>query len=105
MKKNSTIIFVKIIFVALLIATIFTISFNKKSTDKNTGEEKEKYDGILLAQQLEFEKTKDPATGTVPRERLFEAMRRTEELKQSFMRTMAFGVWTERGPNSDVVGG
>lgn len=75
-------------------------------------EEKEEYDGPEKAAQIEFDKTKDPATGTVPRERLIRAI---ERAKQSRARSFIFNnyysrsasssmKWVERGPYSDDVG-
>ena len=44
-------------------------------------EEKEGYDGPEQAAQLEFEKTKDPALGFVPYNRLVDAINYTEASK------------------------
>ena len=63
-----------------------------------------KEDRIDQAIAHEFQITKDPKLGYVPRERLLVANRRTKELKQNTRRQMARNVeWVERGPNS--VGG
>ncbi len=63
-----------------------------------------KYDGAAMAYDREFRITKDPATGVVPRELLYEAMLKTEELKQGMRPWSTQGTWIERGPSSDVVG-
>jgi photosystem II stability/assembly factor-like uncharacterized protein len=57
--------------------------------------------------EMEFNRTKDPATGTVPRDRLLKALLYTDSLKKElpFQLISGYGNWTERGPNSDVVGG
>lgn len=55
-----------------------------------------------LAWEQEFEMTKDPKTGTVPRERLLEAYAYKQQLLQGIMGKAAIaGVnWTERGPRN-----
>ncbi|MDQ3681727.1 MAG: T9SS type A sorting domain-containing protein [Bacteroidota bacterium] len=62
-----------------------------------------KKDRIDLAIQQEFDMTKDPALGFVPRERLMQA-RRTKDKKLSQMTMTLAAVpgisWTERGPNN-----
>lgn len=77
----------------------------------------EMYDSPELAAKYEFDRTKDPATGRVPRERLLEAMDRTVDSKDEVVRRIAAGKnskdgseapmalsWVERGPTSDTVG-
>ena len=66
----------------------------------------EMYDGPDQAMQFEFDRTKDPATGKVPRERLIHALQYTDSLKAILpMQFIAgYGNWAERGPVSDVVG-
>lgn len=69
-------------------------------------EEDERYDGPQLAMEQDFRHTKDPATGKVPRERLQAALEETQLSKFSAQSLIsAYGSWTERGPNSDAVGG
>jgi hypothetical protein len=72
----------------------------------NEAGEKEKYEGPAMIAQMEFDRTKDPATGTVPRDRLMKAMEYTDSLKKTlpFQLIAGYGNWTERGPISDVVG-
>ncbi|MGG9961783.1 hypothetical protein [Ferruginibacter sp. SUN106] len=73
--------------------------------DQNQKEENEMYDGPELAARQEFEKTKDPATGKVPRERLLAAIETTNDLKQLNSQSLIGGLsWIERGPNSDLPG-
>src|SRR3982750_3590684 len=68
------------------------------------GEEREQ-DGILLAQEQEFNMTYDPQLGYVPKSRLFAV---TERLMQERRLHRAVSTdalsWTERGPNSDLPG-
>lgn len=70
-------------------------------------EENEEYDGPQQAMEQEIERTKDPAIGTVPWERLYTAIRETE-VQKSVMANSQNAVaslnWVERGPYSDVVG-
>ena len=77
------------------------------ATDQIQTEEKEEgYDGPAERALLEYEKTKDPALGYVPFERLGHAMDITEELKQSMInaRGQANLLWVERGPTFDSLG-
>lgn len=59
------------------------------------------------AAQIEFEKTKDPALGYVPSERLLEALDKTKRMQEQMQREGAYlrGAlsnvrWIERGPNN-----
>lgn len=100
-------------------AALFFISNHKYSqkapvsTDQAIGngeaEENEGYDGPAERAALEFEKTKDPALGYVPFDRLTQAIDYTENLKQSLSTSFTTGTqaminWTERGPIYDSVG-
>lgn len=79
----------------------------KNKTAEVTSEEKENemYDGPAQAAAFDFKRTKDPALGRVPRERLMAALYATEESKlNSPLRISGYGTWTERGPSSDVAG-
>ena len=65
------------------------------------------YDGPDKAAEFEFNRTKDPATGRVPRERLIPAIDQTIQSKSSLINSPASVTslsWLERGPNSDAVG-
>lgn len=64
-----------------------------------------KQDRIDLAMQMEFELTKDPATNTVPRERLYDAWAETQRrISGLSTRTGTSSIiWEERGPSN--VGG
>lgn len=83
----------------------------KKSIRKDLEHEEEddEYDGPDKAALFEFNKTKDPKTGTVPRERIITAIEKTKKLKvDAIFRNLnsrsAIATWTERGPYTDVVG-
>jgi trimeric autotransporter adhesin len=88
--------------------TIFIILFVSCNNSKQSfNEDKDMYDGPDLAAEFEFNRTKDPATGKVPRERLFSAIEQTIESKNinpNSPNGIAALSWIERGPNSDVVG-
>ncbi len=78
-------------------------------SENKAGRENDMYDGPDKAAQFEFERTKDPATGKVPREKYMTALQKTVEIKTSAGfgpgSTESFGAgWAERGPVSDVVG-
>lgn len=67
------------------------------------------YDGILQSKLFEIERTKDPALGRIPTERMWNAIQQTEQkkniLRQSPNATQAL-VWAERGPDGDfTIGG
>lgn len=71
-------------------------------------EELDNYDGPDMAARFEFERTKDPATGRVPRDKFMLALKKTLDVKADAMANgeESFGAgWVERGPTSDVVGG
>lgn len=67
-------------------------------------EENEEYDGPAERDQLEFDKTKDPALGYVPYDRLWNALNYTEDLKKADANKVAALLWVERGPIYDSVG-
>jgi hypothetical protein len=96
---------------ALLFACI--INFKTQLSDnriyvkeKSEEGEEEGYDGPMEIGQQEFEKTKDPALGYVPAERLWNAIEFTNYQKEIFSsaRLTASYAWTARGPIYDVVG-
>lgn len=97
--------------VCLAAITISLFFAQCSSTKKETYEEEEndKYDGIEQAMLFEIERTKDPATGRVPTQKMWEAIQQTEQtkniLRNNPSRTAALS-WLERGPNGDfTVGG
>ncbi len=116
MKKIAPVFTVNIIcFFLLAITILFPVknnytNFSKKAAFRHTGveneeEEKDMYNEAAAAQQFEFEKTKDPALGYVPKDRLFAAYKAAEQSKQLAMRSrITTSSWVERGPTGDVVG-
>ncbi len=100
---NATILF------SLLCLFFFSSCNNNSSLENNESVERESedhegYDGPAERAALEFEKTKDPATGIVPIERLWDAMTYTEALKQNNNYRTLSVLWQERGPSYDSVG-
>lgn len=108
MKKSATILtgkFALLFFIAIVI--FFSCNNNHEIlSQKNSEEDKnDMYDEAAAAQQFEFERTKDPALGYVPKERLIAAYGYAEQSKQIAMRSrITTASWVERGPNADVVG-
>ena len=101
----------KVMLCSLYFTTFLILSCSNNSHKKNSTEkgevfkENDKYDGPGEAAAFEFMRTKDPALGNVPTERLLLAKGLTQESKNTSQRTMSgYGNWVERGPNSDVVG-
>ncbi len=69
--------------------------------------EEEEQDGIREAMEMEFELTKDPKLGFVPRQRLATAYEKLYEARKSgrAARTSSLGInWVERGPNDNQIG-
>jgi trimeric autotransporter adhesin len=93
-----------ILFFFIITMVILGSCFTKNETEN--GEENEEYDGPELAAQMEFERTKDPATGLVPREQLMIAMEETKisRANSQFTEGVTALSWVERGPNTDAVG-
>lgn len=107
MKKFATILttrFALLIFTATLI--LFSCNSHHELSKNIIGEnENDMYDEAAAAQKFEFERTKDPALGYVPKERLLAAYEAAENSKRIAMRSrITSGTWIERGPTGDVVG-
>ncbi len=104
MNRTYTAKFFFVIVLPLGILLILTGCLQK--INSGTGEELDEYDGPDKAFEFEFNRTKDPATGNIPRDHLLRAMEYTDSLKAilPFQLIAGYGNWTERGPNSDAVG-
>jgi trimeric autotransporter adhesin len=110
---NKTILINRLVLIVLLSSVfLFQNCHTQQSTKTDLlqkveplkSEEKDEYDGPDKLAEFEFERTKDPALGYVPTERLLVAV---EEAKSSQARapfSVLAGTWIERGPNSDVSG-
>jgi hypothetical protein len=94
----------KLSIAAMLLLTISCKSSNNKEKEADEMEENEKYDNPLARELQEFKQTKDPATGTVPIERLWTALDYTQSIKNNFASRGIGGIWVERGPIYDSVG-
>ena len=87
---------------------IKAVAHNAVKIEKEEDEEEnEKEDGILEAQKMEFELTKDVSLGYVPQNRLINAYSNLmlQRKQAAYARRAAASLsWTERGPNSDATG-
>jgi len=91
------------VFPLIFLSCLFGSCVQNNNTEYRKNDE---YDGPEKAMEMEFNRTKDPATGTVPRDRLLSAMQHTDSLKAilPFQLIAGYGNWTERGPSADAVG-
>ena len=91
----------------MLFIFIASCTSNNSNLERES-EENDMYDGPDKAAEFEFNRTKDPATGTVPRERLLVALDQTEASKLDILGRGPSGTaainWLERGPTSDLPG-
>ncbi|MEI8058631.1 MAG: T9SS type A sorting domain-containing protein [Ferruginibacter sp.] len=105
MKKNHA-LFLTIILVSFL-SVGGTSCFQKIKNDSNTTKEKDEYDGPDKAAELAYRKTMNPTTGRVDRQKLWEAILQTQQMKQQYLNTPSTitGLsWTERGSYTDAAG-
>lgn len=75
--------------------------------EENENEDEAGEDGILQAQQMEFELTKDVSLGYIPKFRLvnaYENLMTKRRLSPNTPNGISALSWSERGPNSDAVG-
>ena len=92
-----------------LMLTFFSLHYLPSFTSKEQfeNEEAEEQDGIKIIQQHEFDITKDPALGYVPKYRLIQAtdqlLRQRAARENSTNQVQGF-TWIERGPYTDAVG-
>ena len=109
---NKTLLFVVLVTTLFFSCTNINPSHDKqrigaeRNAKNSTHFAAAKQDGILEAQKMEFERTKDIALGYVPKTRLINAM---EELKAarsngSYVQRINALTWAERGSSSDAVG-
>lgn len=76
-------------------------------TEDEMSEKDEKEDGIREAMEMEFERTKDISLGYIPKERLVSAYNELLQQRRSgtgIANRVSALTWTERGPNTDVIG-
>jgi hypothetical protein len=94
---------------AVLAVSSFLIvtQYSLRPHNSEKGNEKEREDGILLAQQQEFEMTKDISLGYIPKYRLIKAYENSllqKQLRTDFTSGVEVLSWMERGSYTDVVG-
>lgn len=88
----------------LKITILFVFALVTATTFAQVEQVTENQAGISKRLQHEIEMTKDPALGYVPKGRLVQAYQeRSQRLKANTVNSLLS--WTERGPNSDAVGG
>lgn len=112
MKKSATIVTGKfaLLFLAAIVILLSCNNRHNQLPEENSveieqEEGKDMYNEAALRQKLEFERTKDPALGYVPKERLIAAFNYAQYSKQIAMRSrITSGPWVERGPTADQVG-
>lgn len=90
--------------ITLLTWSSFAMFLFSCNTKKDNKIKLDKYDGPAAIAAFEAKKTKDPALGFVPRDRLVPALKYADNVRNMLNRLTAAGSWVERGPNSDVVG-
>ena len=97
-KSNSIFLFLLFLFAGVTFY-FFPVKIDKnipvKSLEKLTPA-----DRMDLAIKQEILMTKDPATGTVPKERLLEAVKQRDRMLQKSMNSIPGITWEERGPNN-----
>ena len=105
MKKLIALLFGAAIIITLILVKSSALSENKSITNGESVAELEYEDDMEKAMAQEFEMTKDPLLGYVPKERLVKAQLISEEIlnsRQNIYQTEAI-TWQERGP-SNVAG-
>jgi hypothetical protein len=99
----------------LFVAAVLTVTVSltvSSCAQKNSGEpyeneENDEYDGPDKAAELAYRKTMNPATGRVDRQKLWEAILQTQQMKDMYQNTPSTVTgltWVERGSNSDATG-
>ncbi len=103
MKRMYTVLIATLFFTAS--STLFNSCYQKNG--HQTEEENDLYDGPDKAAEFQFKRTKNPFTGKVDRQKMWETILQTNNLKNqsrlSQKGTAALN-WIERGSNTDAVG-
>ncbi|MBK9531934.1 MAG: T9SS type A sorting domain-containing protein [Chitinophagaceae bacterium] len=97
----------RLLFLSGLVYIFLGLPGCKPVNNVDSNEGKDMYSGPEMRARLEYDRTKDPATGRVPSERLMIAMEQTRLSKIAFQNSshlISALNWEERGPNSDVPG-
>src|SRR5258708_27420402 len=96
-----------LLFLSLFLLVFLFFFIVKQNSHPTNHSEKEKEDGILLAQQQEFKMTKDVSLGYIPKYRLINAYENSLQERQqrtNFTNSIEALTWTERGSYTDAVG-
>jgi Secretion system C-terminal sorting domain len=93
--------------VFLLAASCLLLNSCSQKNNAETEKENDLYDGPDKAAEFEFKRTKNPFTGKVDRQKMWEAVMQTTQLKNQVpasQNSTAALNWVERGSNTDAVG-
>ncbi len=93
------------LFTLLISCSLLTGCFEKMASPGE--EELDKYDSPDKAAEFQFNRTKNPYTGTVDRQAMWQAVLQTEQIKEQLRNSQNFTsalTWTERGSYTDAVG-
>ncbi|MBS1510527.1 MAG: T9SS type A sorting domain-containing protein [Bacteroidetes bacterium] len=99
-----------ILFAIAASATVLNSCKQNHENLKGEEEENELYDGPDKAAEFEYMRTKDPATGKVPTEKMWDAVLQTQALKANRLNSpnginsLTPLTWTERGSYTDAAG-
>jgi hypothetical protein len=103
MKKNHPLLIV------ILFGATFFLLLNSCSQKNNyeTEEENDMYDGPDKAAEFQYKRTKNPFTGKVDRQKIWDAVLQTTQLKEDNLKSqksVSALTWVERGSFTDAVG-
>ncbi|MEQ1638902.1 MAG: hypothetical protein ABL903_19760 [Methylococcales bacterium] len=91
-----------------LLLTFFSLFINSCSQKtEQEDEENDEYDGPEMAAEFQYNRTKNPFTGKVDRQKMWEAILQTQQLKDQnagSSNIISALAWTERGSFTDIVG-
>jgi Ig-like domain CHU_C associated/Secretion system C-terminal sorting domain len=110
MKKKYTYLVILLLSIAFSPTLFLSCNHKNESAYELNEEDHDEYDMPGAAAEFEYRRNIDPATGTVPHERMWQAVLETEALKNidnnstSSSSALAPLTWTERGSNSDATG-
>jgi hypothetical protein len=92
-----------VLLVAVMLC-LFTLPSCSHKSDVREEDDLDEYDGPDKAAEFEYNRTKDPATGKIPMDKMWAAVLQTEQLKHRATNGLTNLVWTERGSYADAVG-
>jgi hypothetical protein len=104
MKKKHSVLLITILF--FITASLLLNSCSQKSKYK-TAEENDMYDGPDKAAEFQYKRTKNPFTGKVDRQNMWDAVLQTTQLKEDNLKSqksVSALNWVERGSFTDAVG-